>query len=82
MTGDHSCQGRLRQVLQRWLPKVPAVLVAVVLSIAAAAVFDLAACRVKPVGSREAFRRSRSRMCRWSIRGYSTGERSGSRRWR
>jgi MFS superfamily sulfate permease-like transporter len=37
-------------VLQRWLPKVPAVLVAVVLSIAAAAVFDLASRGVKLVG--------------------------------
>ena len=37
-------------MLQRWLPKIPAVLVAVVLSIAAAAVFDLAARGVKLVG--------------------------------
>jgi high affinity sulfate transporter 1 len=36
--------------LQRWLPKVPAVLVAVVLSIAAAAIFDLAAHGVSLVG--------------------------------
>src|SRR5664279_5577238 len=37
-------------VLQRWLPKVPAVLVAVVLSIAVAAVFDLASRGVKLLG--------------------------------
>ena len=37
-------------VLQRWLPKVPAVLVAVVLSILAATVFDLAHHGVKLVG--------------------------------
>ena len=37
-------------VLQRWLPKIPAVLVAVVLSIVAAAVFDLAARGVQLVG--------------------------------
>ena len=37
-------------VLQRWLPKIPAVLVAVVVSIAAAALFDLAARGVKLVG--------------------------------
>ena len=37
-------------VLQRWLPKVPAVLVAVVLSIAAAAVFDLASRGVQLLG--------------------------------
>lgn len=36
--------------LQRWLPKVPAVLVMVVLAIAAAAVFDLAAKGVSLVG--------------------------------
>lgn len=38
-------------VLQRWLPKVPAVLVAVVLSIVAAAVFDLAHHGVDLVGA-------------------------------
>src|SRR6476620_5282713 len=37
-------------VLQRWLPKVPAVLVMVVLAIAAAVVFDLAAKGVSLVG--------------------------------
>ena len=37
-------------VLQRWLPKIPAVLIAVVVSIIAAAVFDLAARGVKLVG--------------------------------
>src|SRR6195952_5565992 len=37
--------------LQRWLPRVPAVLVAVLLSIAAAALFDLAAHSVKLVGT-------------------------------
>ena len=37
-------------VLQRWLPKVPAVLITVVLSIAAAVVFDLAAHGVSLVG--------------------------------
>jgi high affinity sulfate transporter 1 len=37
-------------VLQRWLPKVPAVLIAVVGSIAAAVVFDLAAHGVSLVG--------------------------------
>ena len=37
-------------VLQRWLPKVPAVLIAVVLSIAAATVFDLAGHGVSLVG--------------------------------
>jgi high affinity sulfate transporter 1 len=37
-------------MLQRWLPKVPAVLVMVVLSIAAATVFDLAAHDVSLVG--------------------------------
>ena len=37
-------------VLQRWLPKVPAVLVMVVLSIAAAAIFDLAKHGVSLVG--------------------------------
>jgi high affinity sulfate transporter 1 len=37
--------------LQQWLPKVPAVLVAVVLSIAAVALFDLAAHGVKLVGT-------------------------------
>ena len=37
-------------LLQRWLPKVPAVLVAVVASIAAAAAFDLGAHGVKLVG--------------------------------
>ncbi len=37
-------------VLQRWLPKVPAVLVMVVLAIAAAAVFNLAAKGVSLVG--------------------------------
>ena len=38
-------------VLQRWLPKVPAVLVAVVASIAAVVVFDLAAHGVSLVGT-------------------------------
>ena len=38
-------------VLQRWLPKVPAVLVMVVLAIAAAAVFDLADHGVSLVGT-------------------------------
>ncbi len=38
-------------ILQRWLPKVPAVLVAVVLSIGAAVVFDLAGHRVALVGT-------------------------------
>ena len=38
-------------VLQRWLPKVPAVLVMVVLSIAAAVVFNLAAHGVSLVGT-------------------------------
>ncbi len=38
-------------VLQRWLPKVPAVLVAVVLSIGAAVVFDLAKHGVSLVGT-------------------------------
>ena len=37
-------------VLQRWLPKVPAVLIAVVLSIAAATIFDLADHGVSLVG--------------------------------
>ena len=37
--------------LQNWLPKIPAVLIAVVLSIAAAAVFDLASHGVKLVGT-------------------------------
>ncbi len=37
--------------LQRWLPKVPAVLIAVVLSIGAAAVLDLASRGVKLVGT-------------------------------
>ncbi|MGZ4591191.1 MAG: SulP family inorganic anion transporter [Actinomycetes bacterium] len=37
-------------VLQRWLPKIPAVLAAVVLSIAAAALFDLAEHGVSLVG--------------------------------
>src|SRR5690349_22959060 len=37
-------------VLQRWLPKIPAVLVAVVLTIAAASVFDLAKHGVSLVG--------------------------------
>jgi high affinity sulfate transporter 1 len=38
-------------VLQRWLPKIPAVLVAVVLSIGAAVVFDLAKHGVSLVGT-------------------------------
>ena len=38
-------------VLQRWLPKIPAVLVAVVLSIGAAVVFDLASHGVSLVGT-------------------------------
>jgi high affinity sulfate transporter 1 len=38
-------------VLQRWLPKIPAVLVAVVLSIVAAEVFDLGARGVSLVGA-------------------------------
>ncbi len=38
-------------VLQRWLPKIPAVLVAVVLSIGAAVVFDLARHGVSLVGT-------------------------------
>ena len=37
-------------VLQRWLPKVPAVLIAVVLSIAATSVFNLAQHGVSLVG--------------------------------
>ena len=37
-------------VLQRWLPKVPAVLITVVVSIAATVVFDLAAHGVSLVG--------------------------------
>jgi high affinity sulfate transporter 1 len=37
-------------VLQRWLPKLPAVLIAVVLSIAATTIFGLAACGVSLVG--------------------------------
>ena len=38
-------------ILQRWLPKIPAVLVAVVVSIGAAVVFDLASHGVSLVGS-------------------------------
>ena len=39
-------------VLQRWLPKFPALLIAVVLSIAAAVVFDLASHGVSLVAYR------------------------------